>query len=169
MDKNKISSVKKDKRSWFGKDRKTSFRSAIPNNRYFNGKIKEVQKTFIHQNKKYLEQHNPELLYSLKNQPPPKKNQPTTATTSAVVTESKKEKGSGDELRQHLENRDRQRKEELAKQNKVSVTKPFTFSNVGKKDPCRGMGWVNPFEPINKNRLGHSQTWRDNKSKKKYY
>ena len=28
---------------------------------------------------------------------------------------------------------------------------------------------VNPFEPINKNRLGHSQTWRDNKSKKKYY
>ena len=75
----------------------------------------------------------------------------------------------GDELRQDLENRDRQRKEELAKQNKVSVTKPFTFSNVGKKDPCRGMGWVNAFEPINKNRLGHSQTWRDNKSKKKYY
>lgn len=80
----------------------------------------------------------------------PKKNQPTTAKTSAVVTESKKEKGSGDELRQLLENRDRQRKEELAKQNKVSVTKPFTFSNVGKKDPCRGMGWVNPFEPIDR-------------------
>ena len=53
MDKNKISSVKKDKRSWFGKDRKTSFRSAIPNNRYFNGKIKEIQKTFIHQNKEW--------------------------------------------------------------------------------------------------------------------
>ena len=63
MDKNKTSSVKKDKRSWFGKDRKTSFRSCNPNNRYFNGKIKEVQKTFIHQNKEYLEQHNPELLY----------------------------------------------------------------------------------------------------------
>jgi len=28
---------------------------------------------------------------------------------------------------------------------------------------------VNPFESINKNRLGHSQTWRDNKSKKEYY
>ncbi len=169
MDKSKISPVKKDKSSWFGKDRTTTFRSAISNNAYFNGKIKEVQETFIHQNKEYLEQHNPELLYSLKNQPLPKKYQPTTATTSAVVTESKKEKGSGDELQQYLENRDRQRKEELAKRNQVSIAKPFPFFNVGKKDPCRGMRWVNPFESINKNRLGHSQTWRDNKSKKEYY
>jgi len=67
MDKSKISPVKKDKSSWFGKDRTTTFRSAISNNAYFNGKIKEVQETFIHQNKEYLEQHNPELLYSLKN------------------------------------------------------------------------------------------------------
>ena len=50
-----------------------------------------------------------------------------------------------------------------------SVEKPFSFSETGKKDPCRGMRWVNPFESINKNRLGHSQSWRDNKSKKEYY
>ena len=28
---------------------------------------------------------------------------------------------------------------------------------------------VNPFESINQTRLGHSQSWRDNKSKKYYY
>ena len=169
MDKSKISPIKKNKSSWFGKDRTTTFRSAMPNNVDFNRKIKETQEIFIHQNKEYLEQHNTELLYSLKNQPLPKKYQPTTAKNSAVVTKTIKEKGSADELQQHLENRDRQRKEELAKQNQVNITKPFTFSNAGKKDPCRGMRWVNPFESINKNTLGHSQSSRDNKSKKEYY
>ena len=72
-------------------------------------------------------------------------------------------------MQQYLEDRDRQRKEELVKRTQICVAKPFPFSKVGKKDPCRGMRWVNPFESINKNKLGHSQTWRDNKSKKEYY
>ena len=30
-------------------------------------------------------------------------------------------------------------------------------------------GWVNPFEPINKGRLGSTQEWRVEKPKKHYY
>ena len=73
------------------------------------------------------------------------------------------------ELDKYQKEREQKRKEKLVKRTQISVSKPFSFSETGKKDPCRGMRWVNPFESINKNRLGHSQSWRGNKSKKKFY
>lgn len=159
MDEDKISSIKKEKRSWFGKDRKTSFRSCNPNDRYFNARIKEVQETFLNESSKYLEQHDPGLLYNIKNKPLPKKQKKTIIKTSREDSE----------LDRYQKERERKRKEELVKRTQISVAKPFSFSETGKKDPCRGMRWVNPFESINQTRLGHSQTWRDNKSKKDYY
>jgi hypothetical protein len=159
MDEDKISSIKKEKRSWFGKDRKTSLRSAIPNNRYFNARIKEAQETFLNESNKYLEQHDPGLLYNIKNKPLPKKQKKTIIKTSREDSE----------LDKYQKEREQKRKEELVKRTQISVAKPFSFSETGKKDPCRGMRWVNPFESINQTRLGHSQSWRDNKSKKKYY
>lgn len=159
MDEDKISSIKKEKRSWFGKDRKTSLRSAIPNNRYFNARIKEAQETFLNESNKYLEQHDPGLLYNIKNKPLPKKQKKTIIKTSREDSEFDK----------YQKEREQKRKEELVKRTQISVAKPFSFSETGKKDPCRGMRWVNPFESINQTRLGHSQTWRDNKSKKYYY
>ena len=159
MDKNKISSVKKDKRSWFGKDRKTSFRSCNPNDRYFNARIKEAQETFLNESNKYLEQHDPGLLYNIKNKPLPKKQKKTIIKTSR----------EDNELDKYQKEREQKRKEELVKRTQISVAKPFSFSETGKKDPCRGMRWVNPFESINQTRLGHSQSWRGNKSKKEFY
>ena len=159
MDEDKISSIKKEKRSWFGKDRKTSFRSCNPNDRYFNARIKEAQETFLNESNKYLEQHDPGLLYNIKNKPLPKKQKKTIVKTSREDNERDK----------YQKEREHKRKEELVKRTQISVAKPFSFSETGKKDPCRGMRWVNPFESINQTRLGHSQTWRDNKSKKEYY
>jgi hypothetical protein len=159
MDEDKISSIKKEKRSWFGKDRKTSFRSCSPNDRYFNARIKEVQETFLKESSKYLEQHDPGLLYNIKNKPLPKEQKKTIIKTSR----------EDNELDKYQKEREQKRKEELVKRTQISVAKPFSFSETGKKDPCRGMRWVNPFESINQTRLGHSQTWRDNKSKKYYY
>ena len=159
MDEDKISSIKKEKRSWFGKDRKTSFRSCNPNDRYFNARIKEAQETFLNESSKYLEQHDPGLLYNIKNKPLPKKQKKTIIKTSR----------EDNELDKYQKEREQKRKEELVKRTQISVAKPFSFSETGKKDPCRGMRWVNPFESINQTRLGHSQTWRDNKSKKEYY
>ena len=73
------------------------------------------------------------------------------------------------ELDKYQKEREQKRKEELVKRTQISVAKPFSFSEIGKKDPCRGMRWVNPFESINQRRLGHSQSWRGNKSKKEFY
>ena len=159
MDEDKISSIKKEKRSWFGKDRKTSFRSCNPNDRYFNARIKEVQETFLNESNKYLEQHDPGLLYNIKNKPLPKKQKKTIIKTSR----------EDNELDKYQKEREQKRKEELVKRTQISVAKPFSFSEIGKKDPCRGMRWVNPFESINQTRLGHSQSWRGNKSKKEFY
>ena len=159
MDEDKISSIKKEKRSWFGKDRKTSFRSCNPNDRYFNARIKEAQETFLNESNKYLEQHDPGLLYNIKNKPLPKKQKKTIIKTSR----------EDNELDKYQKERGQKRKEELVKRTQISVAKPFSFSETGKKDPCRGMRWVNPFESINQRRLGHSQSWRDNKSKKEFY
>ena len=159
MDEDKISSIKKEKRSWFGKDRKTSFRSCNPNDRYFNARIKEVQETFLNESNKYLDQHDPGLLYNIKNKPLPKKQKKTIIKTSR----------EDNELDKYQKERGQKRKEELVKRTQISVAKPFSFSEIGKKDPCRGMRWVNPFESINQTRLGHSQSWRGNKSKKEFY
>ena len=159
MDEDKISSIKKEKRSWFGKDRKTSFRSCNPNDRYFNARIKEVQDTFLKESNKYLEQHDPGLLYNIKNKPLPKKQKKTIIKTSR----------EDNELDKYQKERGQKRKEELVKRTQISVAKPFSFSETGKKDPCRGMRWVNPFESVNQRRLGHSQSWRGNKSKKEFY
>ena len=159
MDEDKISSIKKEKRSWFGKDRKTSFRSCNPNDRYFNARIKEVQETFLNESSKYLEQHDPGLLYNIKNKPLPKEQKKTIIKTSR----------EDNELDKYQKEREQKRKEELVKRTQISVAKPFSFSETGKKDPCRGMRWVNPFESINQRRLGHSQSWRGNKSKKEFY
>ena len=159
MDEDKISSIKKEKRSWFGKDRKTSFRSCNPNDRYFNARIKEVQETFLNESSKYLEQHDPGLLYNIKNKLLPKKQKKTIIKTSR----------EDNELDKYQKEREQKRKEELVKRTQISVAKPFSFSEIGKKDPCRGMRWVNPFESINQTRLGHSQSWRGNKSKKEFY
>ncbi len=159
MDEDKISSIKKEKRSWFGKDRKTSFRSCNPNDRYFNARIKEAQETFLKESNKYLEQHYPGLLYNIKNKPLPKKQKKTIIKTSR----------EDNELDKYQKEREQKRKEELVKRTQISVAKPFSFSETGKKDPCRGMRWVNPFESINQTRLGHSQSWRGNKSKKEFY
>ena len=155
----KISSTKTNKRSWFGKDRKTSFRSCNPNDRYFNARIKEVQETFLKESSKYLEQHDPGLLYNIKNKPLPKEQKKTIIKTSR----------EDNELDKYQKEREQKRKEELVKRTQINVAKPFSFSETGKKDPCRGMRWVNPFESINQTRLGHSQSWRGNKSKKEFY
>ena len=159
----KISSTKTNKRSWFGKDRKTCFISCVPNDRYFNGKLKEVQETFLKESKEYLEQYDQVLLSSIQNQPLPKH----VKTTSKPKEE--KTLKEDNELDKYQKEREQKRKEELVKRTQISVAKPFSFSETGKKDPCRGMRWVNPFESINQTRLGHSQSWRGNKSKKEFY
>ena len=119
--------------------------------------------TFLKESKEYLEQYDPVLLSSIQSQLLPKR----VKTTSKPKEEETLKEDS--ELDKYQKEREQKRKEELVKRTQISVAKTFSFSETGKKDPCRGMRWVNPFESINQTRLGHSQSWRDNKSKKYYY
>ena len=75
MDDDLISSIKRDKQSWFGNDRKTNFKSAEPNHRYFTGLVHQVVDSFVTSTKDYLLEKDPALLYSMKNKPLPKKYQ----------------------------------------------------------------------------------------------
>ena len=59
-----------------------------------------------------------------------------------------------------------EKEEEREKLKKKEIKFNFT---TPKKDWSIYGGWVNAYEPINKGRLGSSQEWRVEKSKKQYY
>ena len=179
MSNDKISLIRLNKRKWFGKDRKTKFRFAEPTHNYFMSKIKEVTEDFLTENKDYLLEHNPALLYTMRNKPVPKKYQGKVAAdipaatpqpaakaepvaTKEVVVE---QTGPLSPLDQYQEDQKKKRQEQLDKQKKMQ--NQFRFSAAPKKDPNCGMGWVNPFTSINKGKLGHSQSWKF-KSPRKY-
>ena len=65
----------------------------------------------------------------------------------------------------------KKRKEELAfKRSQKNVAPPKVFFTHCRKDPHRGMGWVNAYEPINKGKLGYAQSWKYQKERKyRYY
>ena len=62
--------------------------------------------------------------------------------------------------------REAQLEKERDKLRKKEIKFNFTTPN---KDWSIYGGWVNPFEPINKGRLGSTQEWRVEKPKKHYY
>jgi hypothetical protein len=65
----------------------------------------------------------------------------------------------------------KKRKEELVfKRSQKNVVYPKVFFTHCRKDPHRGMVWVNAYEPINKGKLGSTQSWRYQKERKyRYY
>ena len=66
--------------------------------------------------------------------------------------------------------REAEREAELEKEREKLKKKEIKFSvTAPKKDWSIYGGWVNPFEPINKGRLGSTQEWRVEKPKKHYY
>ena len=89
----KISSIKKNKKSWFNKDRKTKFSQTNLNNRYFNKLLKKQNEDFLKANGETLKENNPELYYSMINRPLPKKYQKPSypiAPVNAYVPEQSK-------------------------------------------------------------------------------
>lgn len=52
------------------------------------------------------------------------------------------------------------------KRSKKKVVNSKVFFTHCRKDPHRGMGWVNAYEPINKGKLGYAQSWKYQKERK---
>jgi hypothetical protein len=66
--------------------------------------------------------------------------------------------------------REAEREAQLEKEREKLKKKEFKFNfTTPKKDWSIYGGWVNPFEPINKGRLGSTQEWRKEKPKRHYY
>jgi len=89
----KISIIKKNKKSWFNKDRKTKFSQTNLNNRYFNKLLKKQNEDFLKANGETLKEINPGLYYSMKNKTLPKKYQKAEriiAPVNAYVPEQSK-------------------------------------------------------------------------------
>ena len=175
MSNDKISPFKKNKKDWFGNERRTKLESVQPNHRYFMSKIKEKVGVFLTENKERLLKENPRLLYQMQGKPVPKKYQiKVAAETSAapapiIFVHKQEEKKEPNELDRYQEDMKKKRQLELEKQRQPSLDSKIVFSSRPKKDPRRGMGWVIASGPINKGKLGHSQSWRNVKKKKYEY
>ena len=66
--------------------------------------------------------------------------------------------------------REAEREAQLEKEREKLKKKEIKFNfTTPKKDWSIYGGWVNPFEPINKGRLGSTQEWRIEKPKRHYY
>ena len=60
--------------------------------------------------------------------------------------------------------------EQFVKKVEVRKKEPFVFKTERSRvDYSRYVYWCNPFEPINKGKLGSTQSWRIEKPKNEYY
>jgi len=84
--------------------------------------------------------------------------------------EVKKIDTSYDDLYAYQKKREAEREAQLEKEREKLKKKEIKFNfTTPKKDWSNYGGWVNPFEPINKGRLGSTQEWRIEKPKRHYY
>lgn len=153
MEHSRISSLKKNKRHWI-KNRKSAGTKRNLNNRYFMGLIKQKTDDFLTIHGDRMKKEHPEVYYSMKNQPLPKKY----TKPKKVITP----------VNAHLDYKTQEspKVEKKVEQKKEIATLRFSTS---RKDPNRGMQWVNPFTPMNNGSLGHSQIFKFKKEKKYEY
>jgi hypothetical protein len=128
-----------------------------------------------------LKQKDPALYFSILGKKMPKKYLKLYETKAEVKeakvpvsTEIKKdqveETSKDTELLEYQKKRDRERAEQLEKDRKKDNQIIFNVVEPIRKDPNRGMRFVNCSEPINKGRLGHSKAflYKANKTYKYY-
>ena len=140
--------------NYSAKWRNSSLGKTNPNHRYFSRLLKKETNDYLTSNKEYLLANEPEIYYSMKGQKLPKKYQQKqgiciTPVNAYVPTQSKL---NSNELRQ-----ENKRKEMIKQRNQNAYSREQSY-----------IRWVNPFTPINHNKLGSSQAWKIEK-KYKYY
>jgi len=114
----------------------------------------------------YLEINDPALYESMTG----KKAKKPVFEFSESKEEVKKIDTSHDDLYAYQKKREAEREAQLEKEREKLKKKEFKFNfTTPKKDWSIYGGWVNPFEPINKGRLGSTQEWRKEKPKRHYY
>jgi hypothetical protein len=169
MDPRKLSSIKRNKKKWFGKERKTRFRQTNLNNRYFMGLIKKQCDDYLTANGEQIKKEQPEVYYSMINRSLPKKYQKEEVVKPVEVKSTVHDPVRENELSEYLKQRDMERKAEVEKiRNEQKESMKLSFS-VDRKDPNCGMRFVNAYGSVNTSKFGHSQSWKYKKEKKKSY
>ena len=140
--------------NYCAKWRNSSLGKTNPNHQYFSRLLKKETNDYLTSNKEYLLANEPEIYYSMKGQKLPKKYQQKqgiciTPVNAYVPTQSKL---NSNELRQ-----ENKRKEMIKQRNQNAYAREQSYIH-----------WVDPYTPINHNKLGSSQAWKIEK-KYKYY
>ena len=140
--------------NYCAKWRNSSLGKTNPNHQYFSRLLKKETNDYLTLNKEYLLANEPEIYYSMKGQKLPKKYQQKQGICVSPVNAyvPPQSKLNSNELRQ-----ENKRKEMIKQRNQNAYAREQSY-----------IRWVNPFTPINHNKLGSSQSWKIEK-KYKYY
>ena len=172
IDKDKISDFKNNEVTY---ENYSSFcMKTKPNNRYFTKLIKNEVEGFMNVYGDQIKKEEPEKFFSIMNKKLPKRYQvkpfPTAPVNAFVPPQSKL---SSDELRKQLDKDVKERKLKVQKEHELRQEnkRKEVIKQRNQKAYAREQSyihWVNPFTPINHNKLGSSQAWKIEK-KYKYY
>jgi hypothetical protein len=163
-----MKNISQSKISYYARNR----RSFLNNPRYksdgrvktkptFNQLIKETHNQFIEKWGPFMEINQPATYESMTGK---KARKPLVE-----VEPNKEDKKIDTSLEAYQKQRDAERQAELEKARaKQKQEVKFTFEKPRKDFSIYG-GWVNAYEPINKGKLGSSQSWRVEKKPRFYY
>jgi len=127
----------------------------------FNQLIKDTHNKFIEKWGPFMEVNQPAIYESMTGK---KAKKPLVE-----VEPNKEDKKIDTSLDAYQRQRDAERQAELEKARaKQKQEVKFTFVKPRKDFSIYG-GWVNAYEPINKGKLGSSQSWREEKKTRFYY
>ena len=163
-----MKNISQSKISYYARNR----RSFLNNPRYksdgrvktkptFNQLIKDTHNQFIEKWGPFMEVNQPAIYESMTGK---KAKKPLVE-----VEPNKEDKKIDTSLDAYQKQRDAERQAELEKARaKQKQEVKFTFVKPRKDFSIYG-GWVNAYEPINKGKLGSSQSWREEKKTRFYY
>jgi hypothetical protein len=163
-----MKNISQSKISYYARNR----RSFLNNPRYksdgrvktkptFNQLIKETHNQFVEKWGPFMEINQPAIYESMTGK---KARKPLVE-----VEPNKEDKKIDTSLDAYQKQRDAERQAELEKARaKQKQEVKFTFEKPRKDFSIYG-GWVNAYEPINKGKLGSSQSWREEKKPRFYY
>ena len=156
----KISYYARNKRSFLNNPRYKS-RGRVKTKPTFNQLIKDTHNQFIEKWGPFMEVNKPDIYESMTGK---KAKNPLVE-----IEPNKEDKKIDTSLDAYQKQRDAERQAELEKARaKQKQEVKFTFVKPRKDFSIYG-GWVNAYEPINKGKLGSSQSWREEKKTRFYY
>ena len=148
--------IRHHSRNFCSKWRRSKLGKTKPNHLYFARLIKKETEDYLRENKSYLLTYKPETYYAMKNQKLPKKYQKKQRINIAPVNAfvPPQSKHSAEELQKQKEHeRELQKEKERIKRNEEAFEREKRY-----------IYFCNPYEPINKNRLGHSKIIKKKKN-----